>query len=84
MDATVEDALVNWYEVERLARLSAAEARRADVVSIGSVRPRPSQALDGLFRAVEELLDNLSMVSGPVAQREPSEAVASLHAVVGG
>ena len=83
MDATIEDALVNWYEVERLARLAAAEARRADVVSIGSVRPRPSQALDGLFRAVEDLLANLSMVSAPAVQREPS-AAAPLHAVVGG
>ena len=83
MDATVEDALVNWYEVERSARLSAAEARRADVVPIGSVRPRPSQALDGLFRAVEHILGELSMVSAPVGQLEPS-SVTPLHAGAGG
>ncbi len=84
MDATIEDALVNWYEVERSARLLAAEARRADVVAIGSARPRPSQALDGLFRAVEDALASLTMVNAPTAEREPSADVTPLHAGVGG
>ncbi len=83
MDATVEDALVNWYEVERLARLSAAEARRADVVAIGSARPRTNQALDGLFRAVENVLGELSLMAAPTLQREPS-TVMPLHASLGG
>ena len=82
MDATVEDALVNWYEVERLARVSAAEARRADVVAIGAIRPKPSPALDGLFRAVEDVLGRLSMVQAPGAQRQ-SAAVTPLHANMG-
>ena len=82
MDATVEDALVNWYEVERLARLSAAEARRADVVALGSIRPRPSQALDGLFQAVENVLAQLSMVQA-VTERQTTAAVTPLHAGAG-
>ena len=61
MNATIEDALVNWYEVERSARWAAAEARRSDVVHIGAARCKPSEALNGLFRAVEDALDMLGM-----------------------
>ena len=61
MNATIEHALVNWYEVERASRWSAAEAKRNDVVHIGAVRPKSNAALDGLFLAVEDALDILGM-----------------------
>ena len=61
MNATIEDALVNWYETERSARWAATEARRSDIVHIGAARCEPSEALNGLFHAVEDALDTLSM-----------------------
>ncbi len=56
MNATIEDALVNWYEVERSARWWAANPQRDDVVRIGAGQCQTSAALDGLFRAVDDAL----------------------------
>ncbi len=53
MNAVLEDALVNWYEVERSARWWAADPKYNDVVPIGNARHKTIAALDGLFRAVE-------------------------------
>ena len=84
MDATVEDALVNWYEVERASRWSAEQARRSDIVAIGAARPRPSAALDGLFSAVEDALDKLGMCKAPAVQHTLSHPATAFHAGTGG
>ena len=83
MNAAIEDALVNWYEVERSARWSASEAQHNNIVHIEAARPKPSAALDALFRAVEDALDTLSMRPFASAELRAAPLMAPLQAGLG-
>ena len=62
MDAVIEDALVEWYETERLARTLGADARRTDVIDLDTVRQRQSPALARLFGIVEKSIADMSLL----------------------
>ncbi len=78
MNAALEDALVNWYEVERSARWWAASPKYNDVSPIGGARHKTSTALDELFRAVETALSKASIVSS--STRRPPRVFAGAAA----
>ena len=62
MDAVIEDALVEWYETERVARAAGAEVRRADVIDFEAVRHRQSPALARLFGVIEKTVAEMSLL----------------------
>ncbi len=73
MNPTIEDALVDWFETERKARVVSLEARRSDVVDLDQVR-RMSPALERLFAAVEDVLGGMSVLQIEGAHRDTVEA----------
>ena len=76
MDAVLEDALVEWYETECLARANNAGARR-DIIDLDAVRHRQSPALARLFGVVEKTIAGLSLLQ-PVAATDQHSAGVSL------
>ena len=67
MNAVIEDALVEWYETECVARMAGAEARRGDVIDLNSLRHRQSPALARLFSVVEETVASMSLLQPAIA-----------------
>ena len=67
MDAIIEDALVEWYETERLARAAGAEARRGEVIDLDTLRYRQNPALMRLFGVIEQTVASLSLIQPVVA-----------------
>ena len=67
MDAVIEDALVEWYETERLARAVGAEARRNEVIDLDSVRHRQNPALARLFGVIERTVEGMSLLKPATA-----------------
>ena len=62
MDAVVEDALVEWYETERLARAAGAQARRSEIIDFDAIRLRQNPALARLFAVIEDTVAKMSLL----------------------